>query len=31
LRHSKIAITEKYLSAFDTEKEDSAMDDIFGV
>ncbi len=30
LRHSKISITEKYLSAFDTEAEDNAMDEIFG-
>lgn len=30
LRHSKISITEKYLSDFDTEMEDSAMDELFG-
>lgn len=30
LRHSKISITEKYLSEFDTETTDKAMGDIFG-
>jgi integrase len=30
LRHSKINITEKYLSEFDTETTDKALESIFG-